>query len=53
MQVKNHHNKNPNIFAIYIYLVLNVVFIPRYIVEGVQDDIKTQTPQTPALTDSI
>ena len=27
----------------YIYLVLNVVFIPRYIVKGVQDDLPSKT----------
>ena len=36
--IKNRHNKNPNIFALYIYLVYNVAFIPRFIVKAVQDD---------------
>ena len=30
-------------YLLYIYLVLNVVFIPRYIVEAVQDDISSKT----------
>ena len=39
MKIKNHHNKNPDIFAVYTF----VVFIPRYIVKGVKDDISSKT----------
>ena len=37
-KIKNHHNKMSNIFALYTF-----VFIPRYIVKAVQDDISFKT----------
>ena len=40
MKIKYHYNKNPDIFA-FINLVKNVVFIPKYIVEALQDDISS------------
>ena len=42
LKILNPHHESPNIFALYIF-VSNVVFIPRYIVDGVQDDISSKT----------
>ena len=38
MKIKNHHDKNPNIFAFDMF-GLNAVFIPIYHVKAVQGDI--------------